>query len=311
VITYIAGDLFQSPARVLVNTVNTVGVMGKGIAKEFKRIYPDMFREYQRLCEQGRFNVGDLWLYKTPHKWILNFPTKKHWRSPSKLEYVDAGLRKFVQRYAEKGITSIAFPMLGCGNGGLDWEHQVQPLMEKYLRTLPIDVFIYLQPYGPHPEHMVPQDVTRWLRSEPMNLGFVEVMEDLKAVVARNRYFQSLDGSRSFDCTLIIDWAGLPGLYLEADSESVVVQNWQLMDIWQQLRGFGFCTPDNFSAALAAWGQELLALFARLPYVRPVYMSRNHSNLDKLALGVQILVPTENLVSTISHVTPTVVAPNR
>ena len=82
-ITYVVGDLFRSPARVLVNTVNTVGVMGKGIAKDFKFIYPEMFKQYQVLCEKNLFNIGQLWLYKTHHKWILNFPTKKHWRQPS------------------------------------------------------------------------------------------------------------------------------------------------------------------------------------------------------------------------------------
>lgn len=143
-ITYVVGDLFQSPARVLVNTVNTVGVMGKGIAKDFKTIYPEMFKRYQALCENNSFDIGQLWLYKTPHKWILNFPTKRHWRQPSKLEYVEEGLRKFVASYVDQGITSIAFPTLGCGNGELNWEKEVRPLMEKYLNNLPIDVYVYL-----------------------------------------------------------------------------------------------------------------------------------------------------------------------
>ena len=75
-ITYVDFSLFESPAKVLVNTVNTVGVMGKGIAKGFKRIFPEMFAEYQLLCENGQYNTGDLWLYKSQNKWILNFPTK-------------------------------------------------------------------------------------------------------------------------------------------------------------------------------------------------------------------------------------------
>ena len=143
-ITYVVGDLFTSPAKVLVNTVNTVGVMGKGIAKDFKRIYPEMFERYQYFCEQGMFNVGQLWLYKTPHKWILNFPTKEDWRGKSKIEYLEKGLRKFKDTYDEKGIESISFPMLGCGHGGLDWEREVQPLMEKYLQPLPINVYIHV-----------------------------------------------------------------------------------------------------------------------------------------------------------------------
>ena len=142
-ITYVVGDLFTSPAKVLVNTVNTVGVMGKGIAKDFKRIYPEMFEEYQDLCKQKMFNVGQLWLYKTPHKWILNFPTKEHWRGKSKIEYIEAGLQKFVNTYDSKGMLEVSFPMLGCGNGELDWEKEVQPLMEKYLQPLPIHVYIH------------------------------------------------------------------------------------------------------------------------------------------------------------------------
>ena len=141
-ITYVIGDLLKSPADVLVNTVNTVGVMGKGIANDFKKIYPEMFTQYQKLCEKGLFNIGQLWIFKTKNKWVLNFPTKKHWRNPSKIEYIEAGLDKFVKTYAEKGITSISFPMLGCGNGELNWETEVRPLMEKYLKNIPIDIYI-------------------------------------------------------------------------------------------------------------------------------------------------------------------------
>ena len=146
-ITYVVDDLFTSPAKVLVNPVNTVGVMGKGIAYDFKRIYPEMFEKYQYFCEQGMFNVGQLWLYKTPRKWILNFPTKKHWIDKSKIVYIEAGLRKFADTYNEKGIDSISFPMLGCGHGGLDWEKEVQPLMEKYLQPLPINVYIHVMSF--------------------------------------------------------------------------------------------------------------------------------------------------------------------
>ena len=118
-ITYVACDLFLSPARVLVNTVNTVGVMGKGIAKRFKQIYPDMFERYQQLCEGDAFDIGELWLYKTPNKWVLNFPTKRHWRQQSRPEHIEQGLRKFGDTYHVLGITSVSFPLLGCGNGEL------------------------------------------------------------------------------------------------------------------------------------------------------------------------------------------------
>jgi O-acetyl-ADP-ribose deacetylase (regulator of RNase III) len=165
-ITYVDFSLFESPAQVLVNTVNTVGVMGKGIAKEFKNIYPEMFAEYQQLCEKGQLDIGQLWLYKTPHKWILNFPTKKHWRYPSKSEYIEAGLQKFIQIYVDARITSISFPMLGCGNGELDWEAQVRPLMEWYLKELPIQIFIHVKMSHSSfvPEHRDPAEI----RAKPM-----------------------------------------------------------------------------------------------------------------------------------------------
>lgn len=132
-ITYLKGDIFSSPAQVLVNTVNTVGVMGKGVALEFKKRYPEMFSAYERVCKAKQLEIGKLFLWKGPEKWVLMFPTKVHWRNPSKIEYIEAGLQKFSATYADKGITSAAFPRLGCGNGGLDWK-QVQPLMEQYLK---------------------------------------------------------------------------------------------------------------------------------------------------------------------------------
>ncbi|HEY0829014.1 MAG TPA: macro domain-containing protein [Bacilli bacterium] len=164
-ITYVEGDLFESPAKVLVNTVNTLGTMGKGIAKDFKTIYPEMFQKYELLCKTNQFQMGQLWLYKTNHKWILNFPTKEDWRQPSKLEYIEVGLKKFVSTYADAGVTSISFPMLGCGAGGLNWE-KVRPLMEKFLNDLPIDVYIHLFLKGPiEPEQRNIQEIKKRLRS--------------------------------------------------------------------------------------------------------------------------------------------------
>ena len=109
-IQYIEGDIFSSPAQVIVNTVNTVGVMGKGVALSFKKRYPDMFQHYKSICEKRLLTIGKLMLYYEPDYWVLLFPTKENWRNPSKLEYIEKGLMKFVNSYAEKSITSIAFP---------------------------------------------------------------------------------------------------------------------------------------------------------------------------------------------------------
>ncbi|MBO6283479.1 MAG: macro domain-containing protein, partial [Pseudobutyrivibrio sp.] len=110
---YIEGDIFSSPAQVLVNTVNTVGVMGKGIALEYKKRYPEMFNQYKLQCDRHKLVVGKLILWYGIDHWILQFPTKEHWRNPSKLEYIERGLMTFVNKYADYNISSIAFPKLG------------------------------------------------------------------------------------------------------------------------------------------------------------------------------------------------------
>ncbi|MCI7675089.1 MAG: macro domain-containing protein [Phascolarctobacterium sp.] len=144
---YLEGDIFTSPAQCIVNTVNIVGVMGKGIALAFKEKYPDMFAEYKKACTEGILNIGNLMIWRADDYVLLLFPTKEHWRGKSKIEYIERGLQKFVEIYEREDIKSIAFPKLGCGNGGLDWE-EVRPVMEKYLKPLPIDIYIYVDNYN-------------------------------------------------------------------------------------------------------------------------------------------------------------------
>lgn len=136
-------SIFDSSCQTLVNTVNCVGVMGRGLALEFKMRYPDMYEHYRGICEKGLLRPGNLLLYKASTPWILNFPTKDHWKYPSRLEYIRSGLEKFAAAYDEKGITSIAFPKLGTTAGKLPWE-DVKPLMYDLLGILPnLQVEIY------------------------------------------------------------------------------------------------------------------------------------------------------------------------
>ena len=141
-ITYLSTSIFDSPAMALVNPVNTVGVMGKGLALEFKRRYPKMFGVYYAMCFTGTFRIGDLFIYTENGKMIVNFPTKKHWRYPSRIEYIEAGLVQFAREYKQDGITSVAFPKLGCGYGGLNWQ-DVKVLMEAALSHCDIPVYIH------------------------------------------------------------------------------------------------------------------------------------------------------------------------
>ncbi len=142
-IQYQKGDIFESKAQVIVNTVNCQGVMGKGLALPFKQRYPDMFATYQQECKAGKLRIGHPTLYQKSNPWILNFPTKDTWKANSKVEYLEQGLEYFVAHYKEAGITSVAFPKLGAQNGKLSWD-DVGPLMVKYLSQLDIDVDIYI-----------------------------------------------------------------------------------------------------------------------------------------------------------------------
>lgn len=162
-IKYIQGNIFNSKCQTVVNTVNCVGVMGKGIAQVYKLRYPLMFNEYQEHCKNKLIKPGVLWLFNKQKNapWILNFPTKFHWKYPSKIEWIESGLQKFVETYEKKGITSIAFPLLGTHNGGLDIQ-EVKSLMDKYLSNCSIDIEIY--DYDPNAkDDLFEQFKTRWL----------------------------------------------------------------------------------------------------------------------------------------------------
>jgi O-acetyl-ADP-ribose deacetylase (regulator of RNase III)/uncharacterized protein YwgA len=152
VVKVVQGNLFDSNAQTLVNTVNTVGVMGKGVALEFRRRFPDMYDDYVRRCEAREVQLGRPYLYKgLQPPFVLNFPTKKHWRSPSRLEDIVRGLQYVQEHYEEWGVTSLAVPPLGCGHGQLEWR-VVGPVLYQELRTLPIPVELYAPFETPHEE---------------------------------------------------------------------------------------------------------------------------------------------------------------
>ncbi len=162
-ITFKKGNIFLSEKQTIVNTINCVGVMGKGVALGFRLRYPEMYKKYKEFCQNKQIAIGKLWLYKQPQEgsqWVLNFPTKFHWKYPSKMEYLEAGLQKFVETYKEKGITSIAFPLLGTHNGGLD-KIEVLNMMHFYLEKCSIPIEIY--EYDPKaPDELYKQFKEKW-----------------------------------------------------------------------------------------------------------------------------------------------------
>ena len=135
---YTKGNIISANVEALVNTVNTVGIMGKGIALAFRKAFPENYLLYKEVCDSNEFNLGELFVTETSQlrpKFIINFPTKDHWRNRSKIKFIELGLIELSKLIKTKKINSIAIPPLGCGNGGLLWK-DVKPLIEKHLKEI-------------------------------------------------------------------------------------------------------------------------------------------------------------------------------
>jgi O-acetyl-ADP-ribose deacetylase (regulator of RNase III) len=151
-----SGNLLEAEAEALVNTVNTVGVAGKGIALQFRQAFPENFREYRSSARQGSVVPGRMLVHETNQlhpRFIINFPTKRHWRGGSRIEDIRDGLKDLVRILVENHIRSVALPPLGCGNGGLAW-HEVRPLIVEALGDLSIEVKLYAPEGAPAPAEM-------------------------------------------------------------------------------------------------------------------------------------------------------------
>lgn len=140
-IKYYDGTVFNTPATAIVNTVNCDGFMGAGLALEFALRYPNMLKDYELKCKNKQIKTGLVDYYKEKDITIVNFPTKNSFKFPSNIVWIKQGLQNFKDTYKENNITSIAFPKLGCSNGGLDW-NEVKLLIERYLQDLDIDVYV-------------------------------------------------------------------------------------------------------------------------------------------------------------------------
>lgn len=142
-VRYLTGDLFSSPAQVITNTVNCVGVMGAGLALEFKKRWPKMYDDYKARCERGEVIPGQPYLYEDGEVQILNFPTKRHWKENSLINDIEDGLKYLAINHAEMGVFFLALPPLGCGLGGLNWP-EVKTLIDKHLGAIEgLEVLVY------------------------------------------------------------------------------------------------------------------------------------------------------------------------
>ena len=260
---FIHSSILDSQAQTVVNTVNTVGVMGKGLAHAFREKYPQMFSAYKSLCDKKQFNVGQLWLWRGSNQWVLNFPTKKHWRNPSRIEYIEEGLEKFAANYESRGIREISFPRLGCGNGGLQWE-LVKPVMEKYLGNLPIQIYIhdFDMDLGA-PEHKLA------LMGKPYRRNFEAFLEDLRTICRdSNGNFNTIEEQASFSASVSSD--GTVN-FVTKKSEPIVVSPEEVYEAWFMLTN-GPLSESRLVGEARTSSEYLLGLLGSLPYARAVQL---------------------------------------
>ncbi|MCU0512918.1 MAG: macro domain-containing protein [Anaerolineae bacterium] len=271
-LTYVAGEIIYSPAQVLVNPVNTVGTMGEGLAGDFKRFYPDMFAAYRELCQADRLEIGQVFLWRTPHKWILNLPVRKHWRAEARLEYLEAGLQKFARSYATHNITSVSFP-LALTEGPALPPAEVRPLLESYLGALPITIYLH-EP--DNPLETAPRNVRAmrlWLEGTPQPVTFDDFWRQV-TLLARKAPFTTPDGR-----SITVQAAPRKGSerislkLLVAGESSLYIPETQLQDLWQYVRRAGYILPRNLPGGLEQPAPVVMALLGQLPWLRPVLLA--------------------------------------
>lgn len=272
-------SLLESSAQTVVNTVNCVGVMGKGLAQAFKEREPPMFVAYKRICDQQLLEPGKLWLWRGSSSWVLNFPTKMHWRNPSKLQWIEVGLAKFVSAYEAQGITEISFPKLGCGNGNLDWD-EVRPVMESYLGDLPIKVYIhdFTKDIG-LPEHLeeIAETVRRTTSGEPSFEGFLESLRQV--VDLGGDKLVELSSHSPFRAEMTAPQA----LSIDAGDMRWQFEEEALRGVWLELQS-GVVTKDRAGWTARDAGTQLVTLLSLLPGVRPIEIQRRGASNPELAV---------------------------
>lgn len=282
-------SLLESKAQTVVNTVNCVGVMGKGIAAEFKARYPDMFAAYKRICDAGALEPGKLWLWQGPERWVLNFPTKNHWRNPSRLEWIEAGLEKFVAEHERRGITEISFPRLGCGNGGLDWD-EVRPIMEKHLAPLSITVYIHDYTHNVGlPEHLeaLAQQISSTVEPVSTFESFISALES--AIHLSNGQLVDIDTKENFTARM-----SNGELYISTNTQSRYIESDDLYGLWLSLTN-GLVTREKAAWAAGEAAEPVLSLLTVVPGTRAVQIQRRKSE-PEIAVEMKPRFGSENVL---------------
>lgn len=271
-------ELFYSPARALVNPVNTGGVMSSGVSAEFKRFFPGAFSHYRSLCETGQLEPGRLFFWRGDYRTVIHLPIKRHWRSAATTDIIEAGLQKLADTWAEQGIHALALPRLAVGE--LEWETAVKPLVETYLAPLPIPVYVHHQTTS-DPRRGVRQ-LDHFLNLPPQPVPFEKLWRDLGRIVRRvNGEFSIMDDER----VTVVYESRVRAKRLIITPESgteAIISDSLLRDLWTTACAAGLLLPSQFPGGLETVAQALLAVLDKAEYVRVV----------RAALGDNAVVPS-------------------
>ncbi|MEA9773460.1 macro domain-containing protein [Xanthomonas campestris pv. raphani] len=255
--TFKAGDMFLTNADAIVNTVNCVGVMGKGVALEFKRRWPENYKLYKKVCDRRELRPGQMLTYdrgsmfeSDQPRFLINFPTKDHWRAKSKIEYIESGLDALVDEIKRRSIKSVAVPPLGCGNGGLDWSI-VKPLI---IRKLSVLSGVRIEIYGPLGEGTDPEYLDVSAKMTRSRAIFIKAIASLEP-----RFGGSVDRLSLQKLAYFLQYLGVPfnlefknslyGPYSSTLKKALVK-----LDKWRYLSGYvdGHRSASVTSAGYAA-----------------------------------------------------------
>ena len=290
-VIYRRTSILESTAQTVVNTVNCVGIMGKGLAKAFKERDRPMYEAYKDICEKKLLEPGKLWLWQGANGWVLNFATKAHWRSPSRLEWIEAGLKRFVTQYATRGIKEVSFPRLGCGNGNLNWD-DVRPMMEFFLNV--IDIPVYIHDYEVDiglPEHL--DVVAHKLQSEgACSSTFEEFLSTVRRIseISGGNLIE-LESLAPFQAHM--DSAG--NLTIHTEDTEWVVERDDLRGVWLSLLT-GLVTKKQAGWSIAEGGNALLSMLSVLPQARPIQIEGPSGGRPELAVELRSFTNRTTLV---------------
>jgi len=243
--------------------------MSKGIAQKFKQAFPPMYEAYHALCQADNFDIGKLLLYKGGEKWVLNFPIKKHPNAKARLESIEAGLQKFASVYADEQFASVSFPALGVDDG-LTWD-EVRPLMESYLRPLPIMVYIHIDK-DPYAEPLRADVLAKRLNGQTQDVTFEAFWRNIVNLARKTPQHHTLgDTPKPFSVAVRDEGKRRISLSLLPEGgESHFLPQSVLKDLWQYVLMTGYSLPQNLPDGLDSVGDMVVSFLSKLDYLRPI-----------------------------------------